>query len=172
MATASISKLGSLVLGPNGTIDIGLLPASFGFEGPFILAEDYFLSWATHAKFGNLDFLYNRLEDNDRLRSLKQEVILFPSRPKSIIKKKNPTAYENCYPIVHRDFLLHNILFDDSYNIIGIIDWEFVYSALLKVFTSLTNIYSHFDSETLYAITDRNNKGRQYIKEVMDKDMQ
>ncbi|CZT43437.1 uncharacterized protein RSE6_03478 [Rhynchosporium secalis] len=35
MATAKISKLGSLVLGPNGTVDIGPLPAAFGFEGPF-----------------------------------------------------------------------------------------------------------------------------------------
>lgn len=73
MANASISKLGSLVLRPDGEIDMGPLPASFGFEGPFSSATDYFLSWAAHAKFGNLDFLRNHPEDNDRLRSLKQE---------------------------------------------------------------------------------------------------
>lgn len=71
MATASISRLGSLLLGPNGTIDIGPLPASFGFEGPFSSEADYFLSWAAHAKFGNVEFLRGRQEDNDRLRTLK-----------------------------------------------------------------------------------------------------
>lgn len=125
MANASINKLGSLVLGPNGTIEIGPLPASFGFEGPFTSAADYFLSWATHAKFGNLDFLQSRLEDNDELRSLKQAVISFPLRLKSAVEKKsprNPTAYENRYAVAHRDFMLHNILFDDVYNIVGVID--------------------------------------------------
>ncbi|KAF4627968.1 hypothetical protein G7Y89_g10190 [Cudoniella acicularis] len=174
MATASINKLGSLVLGPNGTIDIGPLPASFGFKGPFTSAADYFLSWAAHTKFGNLDFLHGRLEDNDRLRSLKRAVISFPSRLKSAVEKRssrNLTAYENRYPIVHRDFLLHNILFDDTYNVVGVIDWEFAHSAPLEVFTALTNMYSCFDSKTLHAVTDRDDEGRQYIKDVMDEDI-
>lgn len=80
---------------------------------------------------------------------------------------RNPTAYENRYPIVHRDFLLHNILFDDTYNIVGVIDWEVAHSAPLEVFTALTNIYSCFDPKTLHAITDRDDEGRQYIKDVM-----
>jgi aminoglycoside phosphotransferase (APT) family kinase protein len=173
MATASINKLGSLVLGPNGTIDIGPLPASFGFEGPFTSTADYFLSWAAHAKFGNLDFLHGRLEDNDRLRSLKRAVISFPSRLKSAVEKRssrNPTAYENRYPIIHRDFLPHNILFDDTYNVVGVIDWEFAHSAPLEVFTALTNMYSCFDSKTLHAVTDRDKEGRQYIKDVIDEE--
>ncbi len=173
MASASINKLGSLVLGPNGTIDIGPLPASFGFEGPFTSAADYFLSWVAHAEFGNLDFLHGRLEDNDGLRSLKQAVTSFPSRLKSAVEKRsprNPTSYENRYPIVHRDFLLHNILFDDTYNVVGVIDWEFAHSAPLEVFAALTNMYSRFDSKTLRAVTDRDDEGRQYIKDVMEEE--
>jgi len=173
MASVSINKLGSLVLGPNGTIDIGPLPAPFGFKGPFTSAADYFLSWAAHAKFGNLDFLHGRLEDNDGLRSLKQAVILFPSRLKSAVEKRsprNPTSYENRYPIVHRDFLQHNILFDDTYNVVGVIDWEFAHSAPLEVFAALTNMYSCFDSKTLRAVTDRDDEGRQYIEDVMEEE--
>jgi hypothetical protein len=173
MASVSINKLGSLVLEPNGTIDIGPLPAPFGFEGPFTSAADYFLSWAAHAEFGNLDFLHGRLEDNDGLRSLKQAVISFPSRLKSAVEKRsprNPTGYENRYPIVHRDFLLHNILFDDTYNIVGVIDWEFAHSAPLEVFAALTNMYSCFDSNTLRAVTDRDDEGRQYIEDVMEEE--
>lgn len=173
MATASINKLGPLVLGPNGTIDIGPLPASFGFEGPFTSAVDYFLSWAADAKFGNSGFLRSPFEDNDGLRSLQRAVISFSSRLKSVVEKRsprNPTAYENRYPIVHRDFLLHNILFDDTYNLVGVIDWEFAHSAPLEVFTALTNMYSYFDSKTLHAVTDGDEEGRQYIEDVKDEE--
>lgn len=172
MATASISKLGSLLLGPNGTIDVGPLPASFGFEGPFSSDADYFLSWAAHAKFGNVEFLRSRQEDSDRLRTLKQEAISFPSRLKSAMAtlSRNPTTDGNRYPIVHRDFLLHNILFDDTYNVVGVIDWEFAHSAPLEVFAALTNMYSRFDSTTMHAEPDMNNEGKQYIEDIIDEE--
>ena len=170
MATAKINKLGSLVLGPNGTVDIGPLPAPFGFEGPFSSAVDYFFSWASHAEFGNTDFLRDRHEDNDGLRSLKQAVISFPSRLKSAMESRNPVGCENGYPIVHRDFLLHNILFDDAYNVVGVIDWEFAHSAPLEVFAALTNMYSLFDSKTLHAVTDTDEEGRQYIEDIMNEE--
>ncbi|KAH6724277.1 hypothetical protein BKA61DRAFT_627028 [Leptodontidium sp. MPI-SDFR-AT-0119] len=170
MAATKIDKLGFLALGPNGTVDIGPLPASFGFEGPFSSAVDYFLSWATHAKFGNMDFLHDRPEDNDELRSLKRGVISFPSRLKSAMESRNPVDCEGGYPIVHRDFLLHNIIFDDTYNIVGVIDWEFAHSAPLEVFAALTNMYSRFDSKTLHAVTDTDEEGRQYIEDIMSED--
>jgi hypothetical protein len=173
MATVSMSKLGSLVLGSNGAIDIGPLPALFGFEGPFMSAADYFLSWAAHALFKNSVFLHARFKDNDELRSLKRAVISFPSRLKSVVEKRssrNLTTCENRYLIVHRDFLLHNILFDDTYNVVGVINWEFAHSAPLKVFAALTNIYSRFDSKTLHAVTDGDEEGRQYIQDVMDEE--
>lgn len=174
MVTASISKLGSLVLTPNGTIDIDPLPAPFGFEGPFTSEADYFLSWAARAQFGNADFLRGRLEDSEGLRGLKRAVISFPSRLKSAMEKtsssRNPDPCENRYPIVHRDFLLHNILFDDAYNVVGVIDWEFAHSAPLEVFAALTNMYSRFDPKTVRVVADGDEEGRQYIADVMDEE--
>ena len=91
-------------------------------------------------------------------------MIAFPSCPKSAIEKRsstNPVTYKNRYPIVvHRDFLLHNMLFDDAYNVMGVIDWEFAHSASLEVFTALTNIYSYFDSKTLHVVIYE--EGRKY----------
>ncbi|KAH7317343.1 hypothetical protein BKA65DRAFT_411058, partial [Rhexocercosporidium sp. MPI-PUGE-AT-0058] len=165
-----INKLGSLVLGPNGTVDIGPLPASFGFEGPFSSAMDYFLSWAAHTKFGNMDFLRDRPEDNDGLRSLKRAVISFSSRLKSAMESRNLVSCENSYPAVHRDFLLHNTLFDDAYDIVSVIDWEFAHSAPLEVFAVLTNMYSPFNSKTLHAVTDTDEEGRQYIDDIMNEE--
>jgi hypothetical protein len=50
------------------------------------------------------------------------------------------------------------------------IDWEYIYSALFKVFAALTNIYSCFDSKTLYMVTNTDKEGKQYIEDVVDKE--
>lgn len=100
-------------------------------------------------------------------------MISFPSRLKSAVEKKlsrSPTTCENGYPIVHRDFLLHNILFDDVYNIVGVIDWEYAHSTPFEVFAALTNMYSRFDPEALRAVSDGDEEGRQYIKNVIDEE--
>jgi aminoglycoside phosphotransferase (APT) family kinase protein len=172
MAAAPVQKLGSLLLASDGTIDIGPLPASFGFKGPFPSMSDYFLSWSVHSTFGNSEFLRPRPEDNDNLRRLKQAVTSFPSRLKSVVEKGSPNALTSCrdgYPIVHRDFRPHNILFDDEFNIVGVIDWEFAHSAPFEVFAALTNMYSRFDAKTLHVVPDTE-EGRQYIEDVKDKE--
>jgi len=38
------------------------------------------------------------------------------------------------------------------------------------VFAALINIYSRFDSKTLRAVTDRDDKGKQYIKDVIEEE--
>jgi aminoglycoside phosphotransferase (APT) family kinase protein len=171
MAAALIGKLGSLVLGTDGVVDVGPLPASFGFEGPFNSVSDYFLSWSRNSTFGKPDFLLTHHDDNDWLRKLKQDVASFPSRLKTIIEKgslKNLSS-RNRYPILNRDFLPRNMLFDDEFNIVGVIDWEGAHSAPIEVFAALTNMYSRFDPETLHMVPDSDD-GRRYIEDVKDKD--
>lgn len=165
MAKVSVNKLGSLVLGPDGTVEVGRLPTSFGSRGPLTSTADYFLSWAANAKFGNLKFLSDLKDDE-----FKQAIISFPSRLTSAIEKssqKDISVAEGLFPIVHRDFLLHNILFDDEYNIVGVIDWEHAHSAPLEVFTALTNMYSHFDSKVLRTVPNPDG-GSQYIHDVLN----
>ncbi|KAK2859897.1 hypothetical protein FQN49_004596 [Arthroderma sp. PD_2] len=157
MATAAVDKLGSLILLPNGQIDIGPLPAAFGFSGPFTSEIDYFISWAEHVKFGNLKFLKSRQEDTDFIRDLRREAVEFPSRLKVEIEQFLPREQSSkraVYPIVHPDFLQHNILYDDEYNVVGVIDWEFAHSSPPEIFAARTNMYSHFDPESLRVITE------------------
>jgi hypothetical protein len=68
MATICLEKIGSLILG--GEVEIGPLPASFGFQGPFSSPIDYFLSWTAHAKFKNSKFLYKEPTDDQTLQIL------------------------------------------------------------------------------------------------------
>ena len=104
MATISLNKIGSLVLGPDGTVDIGRLPAPFGFQGPFTSPLDDFLSWASYAKSPSIDLLRNNSGDDQNIRGLKQATLSFRSRLKSIIKDKPPSSCKDTYPIAHPDF--------------------------------------------------------------------
>jgi hypothetical protein len=65
MSTICLDKICSLVLGLGGTVEIGPLPASFGFQGPFSSPIDYYLSWTAHAKFKNSKFLCKGPNDDE-----------------------------------------------------------------------------------------------------------
>lgn len=49
------------------------------------------------------------------------------------------------FPIVHPDFGLHNILLNDDYEVVGVIDWEGAYSAPVGVFAARTNMFASLD---------------------------
>ncbi|KAJ4309323.1 hypothetical protein N0V84_011562 [Fusarium piperis] len=119
----SVERIGRLTLDPSGNVDIGPLPAAFGFGGPFILATDYFLSWANQdPKFKHQNMLNMELQHATRS---------FPKRLRSTIHKLDKYADPGRYPIIHPDFQVQNILFNDEFEVVGVIDWESAYSAPL-----------------------------------------
>uniref|UniRef100_A0A8H7NPL4 Aminoglycoside phosphotransferase domain-containing protein n=1 Tax=Bionectria ochroleuca TaxID=29856 RepID=A0A8H7NPL4_BIOOC len=75
-----------------------------------------------------------------------------------------PARSTHAYPIVHPDFLWHNILLNDSYEIVGIIDWEFARTAPIEGFAARMNLYGLFNSRL--ATQDFAEEGRQYIGDV------
>ncbi|KAF1948850.1 hypothetical protein CC80DRAFT_540719 [Byssothecium circinans] len=161
LADASLSKLGSLVLKPNGDTDISPLPASFGFEGPFHSMADYFFSWADH----NTSF-----KNSHQLRepSLRQAADSFPRRLRSTVEKVIPAGHSSNYPIVHPDFQMHNLLLNDEYEIVGVIDWEHAHSAPIEAFAARTNMYAWFDAK--HAALGWNEEGTQYLADIADKE--
>jgi aminoglycoside phosphotransferase (APT) family kinase protein len=85
----------------------------------------------------------------------KLEVKCFPvSLARTVKAKPPPTSSSKGFPLIHWDFLLHNVLLDDQFNIVGLPDWENTYSAPFEVFVAHTNMYSHFDSKTLRMVPD------------------
>jgi len=161
LAGAPLSRLGRLVLKPNGGIDIGPLPAAFGFGGPFRSTADYFLSWAGY----NTDF-----RNSHRLRdpSLRRAAESFPRRLKSAIETLIPAGHSSSYPILHPDFLMHNILLSDEHEIVGVIDWEYAHSVPIEVFAARTNMYAWFNPDR--AALDWGDEGRQYLADITSKE--
>lgn len=117
-----------------------------------------------------MKFLAQWKPQDDLERSLQQASISFPVRLRSAIEEKPPRTCRNSYPIVHRDFLLHNILFNDKYDIVGVIDWEYAHTSPFEVFAALTNMYSRFDRETTRAAPDVEEDGRTYKEDIMEQE--
>ncbi|KAJ4246862.1 hypothetical protein NW762_013414 [Fusarium torreyae] len=104
--TASAYQTGCLTFDSSNTVCVGHISASFGSERPSPRATDYFLTWAKQEpKFQNLDYLV------DPKSSIATDT--FPEHLSSTIQRLHAHR-SDWYPIVHADFLLHDILFDDN----------------------------------------------------------
>lgn len=98
---------------------MGPLP---GLGGPFVTAREYFEAWAKSAKF---------VETMDEVKQIWGEgyeemiaqIANFPPRVGKIagqiaVRDQGP------FPLFHVDFGHNNIVVDDDYNVLGVIDWE------------------------------------------------
>lgn len=64
---------------------------------------------------------------------------------------------------------MHNLLFNDNYDIIGVIDWEYAFSAPIDVFAARTNVYAKYDTEKValgWGEGEEKQEGLQYLAEV------
>lgn len=103
----------------DGTYDVGPLP---GLGGPFVTATEYFEAWAKSAKF---------VETMDRVKQIwgegYEEIIAqiasFPPRVGEVASKISARD-QGPFPLFHVDFGHNNIVVDDDYNVLGVIDWE------------------------------------------------
>ncbi|RAK94811.1 phosphotransferase family protein [Aspergillus ibericus CBS 121593] len=111
MFNIKLSQIGRIVGENNdGSYRQGPIP---GIGGPFDTAAEYFRAWATHTKF--------RLTP-DQLRALSG-------------KYADELSVNNTCPfgLYHGDFGHANVVFDDNYRMLGVIDWELAYAALCEI---------------------------------------
>ena len=97
-------KIGSIFKNPeNGTFEIGPLPDGLG--GPYQTATEYYRAWAAK----NIA----KQEDGSDFVSRIEEV-------SSLISKHDNGPFR----LIHGDFSQHNIMVDDDFNMLAVIDWE------------------------------------------------
>lgn len=104
-------KIGAIIRHQDGTYDIGPLP---GLGGPFSTATEYLMAWAEAARFPDMEGASDEI---------KASIIDFPRRIKAL-SANIPVRDHGPFPLVHDDFGHNNIVVDDHYNILGLIDWE------------------------------------------------
>lgn len=112
----------------DGTIQQGPLP---GIGGPFTTATEYFKAWCAQTTFD---------EPRDRLIQLcgpyADELIpsidSFPAKL-AMVASRLSKFDKGPFPLVHGDFGHNNIVVNDDYQILGVIDWEEAYTAPWEV---------------------------------------
>ena len=123
--TSSITfpKIGSPIRNPDGTYDVGPLPR---LGGPFSTATEYLRAWAKHTPFYGGT---NGLKEMCGIYGDKilHGVLTFPQRV-SELAGRIAVRDNGPFPLIHPDFFHSNIIVDDDWKVLGVIDWEYAQS--------------------------------------------
>ena len=124
MSSIAFPKIGSPIRKPDGTYDVGPLPR---LGGPFSTATEYLRAWAKHTPFyGGTDGLKEMCGIyGDEILS---GVLAFPQRV-SELAGRIAVRDHGPFPLIHPDFFHSNIIVDDNWKVLGVIDWEYAQSA-------------------------------------------
>ena len=113
-------KIGSIIRLPNGTYDVGPLP---GLGGPFDTVTDYLRAWGQTAKFYHP---ISKIKEacGDLADEVRASTLGFPAKVAELATTTIPTRNQGPFPLLHPDFGHNNIVVDDNYHVLGVIDWE------------------------------------------------
>lgn len=120
MASVRLRKTGSVFRHSDGTFDVRSLP---DMGGPFETAAAFFEAWVSRAKFP-----FSEKYVHERMRGGPVEEVLssithFPTRTTALAGSLS-SHNDGPFPTYHPDHYHSNIVFDKSFNILSIIDWQ------------------------------------------------
>ncbi|CZT13631.1 uncharacterized protein RCO7_10853 [Rhynchosporium graminicola] len=130
LSGVQLPRIGTfLSINEDGTYLQGPIP---GLGGPFDTACQFFEAWATNIEFGSP-------EDKIRAASGQYADELLPSISsfkEAIHRLAGRLSIRNHgpFPLCHGDFGHNNIIVDDQYHILGVIDWETAYAGPWEIF--------------------------------------
>ena len=93
-----------------------------GLGGPFSTATEYFKAWAKSANFV-LPLDQVREICGESFEETMAEIANFPPRVE-YLASKIALRDQGPFPLFHADYGHHNVIVDDNYNVLGVIDWE------------------------------------------------
>ncbi|ELR06926.1 hypothetical protein GMDG_02296 [Pseudogymnoascus destructans 20631-21] len=120
MASVRLSRIGTIIKCTDGSYDIGPLP---DLGGPFDTETAFFEAWAAKAKFPKSSDIIRKSMNNGLVNEVLSSISEFPRRMKAVASRLS-SCDNGPFPLWHPDFLHSNIIVDESYKILGVIDWE------------------------------------------------
>lgn len=120
MASVRLPRIGTIIKCTDGSYDIGPLP---DIGGPFDTATAFFEAWAAKAKFPKSSDIIRKSIGNGPVNDVLSSITSFPSRIKALANRLS-SCNNGPFPLWHPDFLHSNIIIDESYRVLGVIDWE------------------------------------------------
>jgi hypothetical protein len=124
-----LPKIGKVVgIHEDGSYRLGPLPV---LGGPFDTAAEFFRAWATKVEFGMSE---------DQLRNaagpFADEILFSVSTFRKLLNDNAEWLSANNtgpFPLCHGDFGHNNILFDDKYRLLSVIDWESAFAGPCEI---------------------------------------
>lgn len=132
MSSVTLPKIGTITRLQDGTYDIGPLP---GLGGPFNTATEYLEAWAEAAEFPSLEGvrssshwmaggkIVSNEDIEEEISGLEASILAFPAKLKKLAANI-PLRNDGPFPLIHSDFAYWNVIVDDGYKILGVVDWE------------------------------------------------
>ncbi|TVY25150.1 hypothetical protein LHYA1_G006488 [Lachnellula hyalina] len=130
LSAVQLPKIGTIVsINEDGTYQQGPIP---GIGGPFDTATEFFKAWAANTEFGMPEEKL-RAASGPYAEEILPSVSLFT---KSITKiaERLSVRDKGPFPLCHGDFGHNNIIVDDEYRILGVIDWEGAFAGPWELF--------------------------------------
>ncbi|TQN67095.1 hypothetical protein CSHISOI_08343 [Colletotrichum shisoi] len=120
ITSARLPNIGTVSKNKEGGYSVGPLP---GIGGPFETASAFFKAWSKWAIFPKSLETIRLHMNGGPMEKVVAAINQFPSGIGSMAGR--PSSLDcGPFPLVHRDFYHSNIIVDDEYHPIGIIDWE------------------------------------------------
>jgi len=130
LSAVKLPKIGTIVLvNANGTFQQGPIP---GIGGPFDTATELFKAWAAKIEFGISEEKL-RAASAPYATEIVASVELFKEAIDGLADKISIHNY-GPFPLCHGDFGHNNIIVDDKYQVLGVIDWESAFAGPWEVF--------------------------------------
>ncbi|KAF5017914.1 hypothetical protein F66182_10130 [Fusarium sp. NRRL 66182] len=130
LSRVQLPKIGTIEsINPDGILQQGPIP---GLGGPFITATEFFEAWATHSKFGKTDEQL-RAGSGQFADEIAHSTALFLPTIKKLANKLSVHDH-GPFPIYHGDFGHNNVIVDDDYRVLGVIDWEGAFAGPWEIF--------------------------------------
>ncbi|KAH8196701.1 hypothetical protein TruAng_009130 [Truncatella angustata] len=120
MTDLRFSKIGTIFRTENGEYDIGPFP---DIGGPFNTTTDFLKAWAEHASFPRGKDEILQLMKGGPAEQVLGAINQFPSQVKAMASYLSRHG-RGPFPLCHADFLHSNMVVNEYFEVIAIIDWE------------------------------------------------
>ncbi|CZT42580.1 uncharacterized protein RSE6_02504 [Rhynchosporium secalis] len=120
MTSVRLPKIGTVIRSKDGSYEVGPFP---DMGGPFETATAFFEAWAAHASFPMSTAEIRESMKNGPVDEVLMSITEFPLKVKEFASRLSSND-SGPFPVSHQDFLHSNIIVNDRYRILGVIDWE------------------------------------------------
>ncbi|KAF2816794.1 uncharacterized protein BDZ99DRAFT_504780 [Mytilinidion resinicola] len=124
---------GTYIQGPIWQLDAPPTTTIPGIGGPFDMAIEFFQAWSKNTPFGNGNHIPHLLAMGGLVAQMPASIEAFRAAIIELAGKIS-VCDKGSFPIWHNDCGNNNIIMDDNFRVLGVVDWEMAYAAPWEVF--------------------------------------